>query len=160
MVTARDLVVTTSEADLFASHGAALTRFATSLVGYSDAEDVVADALASLIESGILAKADNPRALAYRAVLARSNSLHRSAFRRRRRERRFATRIARFDPELQPEVIDAVLRLSPQQRGAVFLTYWEDLSPDQVGQLLGISPGTVKSHLARARSRLREVLDE
>ncbi|MGB8361437.1 MAG: sigma-70 family RNA polymerase sigma factor, partial [Acidimicrobiia bacterium] len=76
------------------------------------------------------------------------------------REQHFAARIARFDPELRPEVIAAVLKLSPQQRAMVTLTYWEDLSPDQIGELLEISPGTVKSHLARARSRLREVLDE
>lgn len=153
-------MVVTSEGDLFAKHGAALTRFATSLVGPSDAEDVVADALTSLIASGSMAGAEHPRALAYQAVLARSNSLHRSGFRRRRREQRFAVRIAHFDPELRPEVISAVLDLSPQQRATVFLTYWEDLSPDQIGELLGIRPGTVKSHLARARSRLREVLDE
>jgi RNA polymerase sigma factor (sigma-70 family) len=56
------------------------------------------------------------------------------------------------------EVLDAVVRLSVQQRAAVFLTYWEDLSPDVVAERMGVSPGTVKRHLARARKRLGELL--
>jgi RNA polymerase sigma-70 factor (ECF subfamily) len=56
------------------------------------------------------------------------------------------------------EVLQAVERLSIQQRSAVFLTYWEDLSPEVVAQRMGISTGAVKRHLARARKRLGEML--
>ena len=56
------------------------------------------------------------------------------------------------------EVLDAVARLSVQQRAAVFLTYWEDLTPDAVAQRMGVSAGTVKRHLARARKRLGDLL--
>jgi RNA polymerase sigma factor (sigma-70 family) len=55
-------------------------------------------------------------------------------------------------------VLDAVARLSVQQRAAVFLTYWEDLRPDAVAERMGVSPGTVKRHLDRARKRLGELL--
>jgi RNA polymerase sigma-70 factor (ECF subfamily) len=141
-------------------HGAALIRFATSLVGPSDAADVVQTAMASLIGTGALAEADNQRALMYRAVLNQARSLQRSAMRRRRREQRFADQIVASDPAIRPEVAAAVAGLSAQQRACVFLTYWEDLSPVQVAEHLDIAEGTVKAHLARARSRLREVLDE
>jgi RNA polymerase sigma-70 factor (ECF subfamily) len=47
-----------------------------------------------------------------------------------------------------------------QQRASVVLTYWEDLSPADVAIRLGISEGSVKRHLARARARLKELLDE
>jgi RNA polymerase sigma-70 factor (ECF subfamily) len=58
------------------------------------------------------------------------------------------------------DVLAAVDKLSVQQRASVVLTYWEDLTPAEVGSRLGISEGSVKRHLARARARLKELLDE
>ncbi len=61
--------------------------------------------------------------------------------------------------EIDPDVAMAVMAvLSPQQRAAVFLTYWEDLDVRSVAELLGVSEGSVRKQLGRARSRLREVL--
>lgn len=138
----------------------ALTRYATALVGPSDAADVVSDTMVSLLKSGKLEKADNPTALMYRAVLNKAQSHHRSVYRRRAREREFAETVIMSDPGLRPDVVDAVVRLSPQQRACVYLTYWEDLAPADVAQRLAIGEGTVKRYLARARAKLREVLDE
>ena len=149
-----------SEAGLYASYRTDLIRFATALVGPSDAADVVSDAMLSLLKSGQIPRADHPRALMYRAVLAKANSMHRSAFRRRARERSFAQRVIIEDPELRPDVVEAVIRLSPQQRACVYLTYWEDLAPSDVADRLDIGEGTVKRYLARARAKLREVLDD
>lgn len=149
-----------SEAGLYAEHRGELVRFANSLVGPSDAADVVSDAMVALIRSDTLASAENPRGLMYRAVLNTAKSMQRSSFRRRRRERRFAEEMVVEAPELRPDVVDAVVGLSIQQRACVFLTYWEDLSPRQVSDRLGVSEGTVKKYLARARARLREVLHE
>jgi DNA-directed RNA polymerase specialized sigma24 family protein len=59
----------------------------------------------------------------------------------------------------RPEVRQAVARLSMRQRAVVVLTYWADLAPPAVAERLGISEGSVRRHLARARARLREVLD-
>ena len=50
-------------------------------------------------------------------------------------------------------------QLSPRQQATVLLTYWDDLAPRDVAQRLGISEGSVRRHLARARARLRRVLD-
>ncbi len=83
-----------------------------------------------------------------------------SVFRRRVREQRFAQRVTIEDPELHPEVVTAVVALSPQQRACVYLTYWEDLALNDVAERLGIGEGTVKRYLARARARLREVLND
>ncbi len=147
-------------AELYRVHAIELTRFATALVGPSDAPDVVEDAVLSLLGSGRLAEADNPRALLYRVVLAKARSRQRSGFRRRARERRVAERLVEFAPEIDPEVLDAVVRLSPQQRACVFLMYWEDMSVAQVADRLGIGEGTVKRYLARAKSQLKEVLGD
>jgi RNA polymerase sigma-70 factor (ECF subfamily) len=47
-------------------------------------------------------------------------------------------------------------RLSPVQRAAVTLYYWEDHSVEEVAAMLGIPENTVKTHLSRARAELRE----
>ncbi|MEZ5410241.1 MAG: sigma-70 family RNA polymerase sigma factor [Acidimicrobiales bacterium] len=60
--------------------------------------------------------------------------------------------------DISPEVAATVAALSPQQRAVIFLTYWEDLDVRAVADLLDVSEGTVRRHLARARSKLREVL--
>ncbi|MDJ0925551.1 MAG: RNA polymerase sigma factor [Acidimicrobiia bacterium] len=145
---------------LYEAYRTELIRFATALAGPDDAPDVLSDAVESLLRSGQLVEAEYPLALLYRAVLAKANSMHRSVFRRRAREQRFAQSVVIEDPELRPDVVAAVVRLSPQKRACVYLTYWEDLAPDAVAERLGIGEGTVKKYLARARAQLREVLDE
>lgn len=145
--------------DLYARYGDDLTRFATGLVGPSDAADVVSDAMVRFWRSRALLDADNPRALLYRGVLVSARSFQRSMFRRRARERATAQRLVSHNPEIRPDVVAAVLGLSPRQRACVFLAYWEDLGMEHIAELLDITPGSVKQHLNRARKNLEEVLD-
>jgi RNA polymerase sigma factor (sigma-70 family) len=49
--------------------------------------------------------------------------------------------------------------LGVRQRAVIVLTYWADLEPAAIADWLGVSEGSVRSHLARARANLREVLD-
>ena len=150
----------TAEAELYEIHRAALIRFATAVAGPDDAADIVSDAMLSLLNDGGLRVARNPVALMHRAVLSKARSMQRSGFRRRARERRFAERWIEEQPTIRPDVVSAVVSLSPRQRACVYLTYWADMSPKSVAEHLDISEGTVKKYLARARSNIREVLDE
>ena len=52
----------------------------------------------------------------------------------------------------------AVAQLSPPQKSAVLLFYREDKSCQEIGLVLGIPAVTVKSHLHRARAKLRQLL--
>jgi RNA polymerase sigma-70 factor (sigma-E family) len=63
-------------------------------------------------------------------------------------------------PETRMVVLDALATLRPRARAVVVLRYWEDLSVEQVAEVLGCSPGNVKSHTARALVKLRAVLGE
>lgn len=56
------------------------------------------------------------------------------------------------------EVAEAVLALPPNQRAAVHLFYYEGYSTDEIAGILGQRPGTVRSHLSRARQALRQSL--
>jgi RNA polymerase sigma-70 factor (sigma-E family) len=57
-------------------------------------------------------------------------------------------------------VVRALARLPVAQRRVVVLRHLLDLTEPEVARELGISVGTVKSHNARALSRLREILSE
>lgn len=55
-------------------------------------------------------------------------------------------------------MLNALGTLPAKSRAVVVLRYWADLSVDQVADLLGCSPGNVKSQSARALSKLRAAL--
>jgi RNA polymerase sigma-70 factor (sigma-E family) len=64
------------------------------------------------------------------------------------------------EPELRLMVLDALATLPVKARAVVVLRYWEDLSIEQVADLLGCSPGNVKSQSARSLDKLRAVLGD
>jgi RNA polymerase sigma-70 factor (ECF subfamily) len=59
---------------------------------------------------------------------------------------------------LRDLIWDAVDQLSPPQKSAVLLFYREEKSCHEIGLVLGIPAVTVKSHLHRAREKLRQML--
>lgn len=63
-------------------------------------------------------------------------------------------------PETRIVVLDALATLPPRSRAVVVLRYWADLSVDQAADVLGCSPGNVKSLSARALDKLRAVLGD
>jgi RNA polymerase sigma-70 factor (ECF subfamily) len=158
----RTVMVAGSEVDaeVYAQHAVALVRFATGLVGPNDAADVVAEAVMRVMASPVWHDARNRRALLYQAVVFEAKAWRRTETRRRAREARSVPNGGEVvdAPEFAPEVREAVEALSQQQRAVVFLTYWEDLEPAASAELLGVSEGTVRKQLARARKRLRRVL--
>jgi len=145
---------------VYRSYSEELTRYATGLVGPFDAPDVVTDACLKAFETRSWPDVVDRRAYLFRTVLNVANDHHRRTLSRRLREMKVASRDEQPDPtgSIDIEVLDAVARLSVQQRAAVFLTYWEDLSPEVVAARMGVSTGTVKRHLARARNRLGKLL--
>ena len=139
-------------------HADELTRYATVLVGPADAPDVVTDAVLAAFRTPGWRDVANPRAYLFRAVLHRAQSVRRSDARRTNRERRAALVEPVRDREPSVDAHRALSALSPQQRAVVFLTYWEDMTPAQIAELLDVGEGSVRKQLARARETLRSVL--
>ena len=154
-------MATADDVETYRRHAAELVRYATVLVGPDDAPDVVTDAVLAAFASRSWREVDNRRAYLYRAVLHHSASHHRSSRRRQLREERAAAlgTIPPDQPGISTDAHRALAALSEQQRAVVFLTYWQDLAPAQVADLLGVSDGTVRKQLARARDQLRRILD-
>ena len=58
------------------------------------------------------------------------------------------------------DLASAIKRLPVRQRTAIALFYLRDLPIPQIAQVMQISEGTVKAHLAQARAALRQMLEE
>ena len=61
---------------------------------------------------------------------------------------------------LRTVIWSAVEELSPPQRATVLLFYRHEMSCQDISTVIGLPLATVKSHLHRARSRLREMLSD
>jgi RNA polymerase sigma-70 factor (ECF subfamily) len=71
-----------------------------------------------------------------------------------------ADRVANTDAarRLKKTIWESVDQLTPPQRASVLLFYREALSCQEIGEVLDMPAATVKSHLHRARGRLKEML--
>lgn len=58
------------------------------------------------------------------------------------------------------EVIAALAGLPDRRREAIVLRYWLDLPEREIAAVMGVSPGTVKSHVSRGMAALTRVLKE
>ena len=89
-----------------------------------------------------------------------------NAERSRRRQDRLVTRIATLDPprpagdQTSPDLSTALELLRPQDAELLRLWAWEDLSPPEIAQVLGISVNAATIRLHRARERLRMQLEQ
>lgn len=102
------------------------------MVGPDDAPDVVTNARLRVFGSPRWSSVTNPRAYLYRAVANTARNWSRSAARRRRREQFIAGPVHMSDPLPRPDVRAAIESLSARQRAVVYLTYWDDLAPEEV----------------------------
>ncbi|MBU0717972.1 MAG: sigma-70 family RNA polymerase sigma factor [Planctomycetes bacterium] len=62
--------------------------------------------------------------------------------------------------QLKEAVWQAVDQLTPPQRAAILLFYRQELCCHEIARILEVPVATVKSHLHRARTRLRKTLEQ
>jgi RNA polymerase sigma-70 factor (ECF subfamily) len=99
-------------------------------------------------------------------ALGRSIDWKRVILRRLKRTARLEESTAQVDPDIQGVRFDsedralhrALGRLSHQQRAALLLREWEELSFHEIAVLLGCAESTARVHHARARQHMRTVL--
>lgn len=150
--------------DLYQAHAQDALRLAYLLTGdRALAEDLVQDAFVKVM--GRFHDLRNRDSFWWylRRTIVNLSSSH---FRRRRVERAW---LERHRPEeVAPAGADlgerdrmrrALMTLRPEQRAAVVLRYFEDLSEAQTAELLRIPVGTVKSSVSRGIERLRSELE-
>lgn len=120
------------------------------------ARDIVQDAFAEALRKREMFRGEGPlEGWIWRIAL-------RLAFARRRAEP--ALPLAEVvesslpQPDADPELAAAVMKLPPRRRLVVFLRYFGDLSYAQIAEVCGISEGTVAATLAQAHDELNATL--
>ena len=151
-------------AALFAGQFGAMARLAT-LLGADDPEDVAQEAFVRLHRrTGTLR--DPHASLAYLRTtvvnLSRSRLRHLQVVRRHDAQppsdadSAEAHAVRREDAR---ELVAALGHLSARHREALVLRYWLDLNEAEMSDAMGISRGTVKSHVSRALDALGLLLE-
>ncbi|MGH2682547.1 MAG: RNA polymerase sigma factor [Actinomycetota bacterium] len=146
---------------LYQQHAAEAGRLAYLLTGDSElARDLVQEAFLRMF--GRFHDLRKPEAFHWYLKKTIVN-LVRSHFRRKQVERAYVERTRSASP-VEPDVDarrdmwTALLRLSAQQRAALVLRFYEDLTEARTAEVLDCPVGTVKSLVSRGLARLREDL--
>jgi RNA polymerase sigma factor (sigma-70 family) len=153
--------------DLFFGQFAAMTRLAA-MLGADDPEDVAQEAFVRLHRRARTLR-DPHAAVGYlRSTVV---NLTRSRLRHLAVVRRHATRQATapnhvasaehdvVTRESHHELVAALRHLSPRHREALVLRYWLDLTEAEMAEAMGVSRGTVKSHVSRGLDALAAELE-
>jgi RNA polymerase sigma-70 factor (ECF subfamily) len=141
-----------------------MSRLARRLAPGHDPDDVVQDALTRAWQKRRQFEADRGTPTVWLlAILAdQARSARRSRVRRLQVVDETADLPDRAAPHADPDVdLDrAIAMLGERQQLAVHLHYFIGLPVDETAQAMGVSPGTVKSTLFDARTRLRVLLGD
>jgi RNA polymerase sigma-70 factor (sigma-E family) len=140
---------------LYALEAGRMLRLAYLMLGsHAVAEEAVQDAFAKVFEKWD--RIDVPGAYLRTCVV---NNCRRSM--RRTHMERDRMRLEQETPTPESEYLhDALAKLSPKQRAAIVLRYFDDRSEADIAEMLRVRPGTVKSLLSRGLGELREVLPQ
>jgi RNA polymerase sigma-70 factor, ECF subfamily len=148
-------------------HGPHVFRLARRILGSGpDAEDMVQEVFLEVFQFRQKKAVDN-----WAGLLCRM-AIHRALDRlRRRRKMDPLNMIEVSDPgdapldkavagELAERLRNAIARLPDRQAAVFSLRYFDDLSYEQIAEILGIEPSAVGSALHKARVKLQFLLDE
>jgi RNA polymerase sigma-70 factor (ECF subfamily) len=151
---------------VFTRHFAAVHRYAQRRVGVDAADEIAAETFLQAFDNRRRFDVSQPSARPW--LLGIATNLMR---RRWRDEKRQLTAYARTleaaaaETAAAPHVHDvgrdlaaALASLTGDDRDALLLYVWADLSYQEIGDALAVPVGTVRSRISRARRRLRERL--
>ena len=151
---------------LFRANATALLRLAVILTGdRALAEELVQEAFVRLHRAGRRPATGAERAYLRRTVINLSHGHHRHLRVVRRHTTEADADALAADVDVlrrddQRLVAEAVRRLPERQRDCIVLRFYEDLTDSEIAEALGISPGSVKTHLHRAPTTLADRLEE
>jgi RNA polymerase sigma-70 factor (ECF subfamily) len=153
---------------LFARHNVRVFRFVLRFVGdKSAAEDLVSDVFLDVWRQAPRFEVRS-QVSTWLLAIARNKAL--SALRRRSTEELDEDAAAAVeDPQDNPEVtlqsrqkaeilLNCLTQLSPAHREAIDLVYYHEKSINEVAEIIGVPPNTVKTRMYYARKRIAELM--
>lgn len=125
-----------------------------------DAKDICQEVLLKLLaDARTFPDRGQERAWVVRVAINQCKNWKKSAWFRRRAPLEEGLHLSVEAPE--PEdgtLLERVNRLPLKYRQVIYLRYYEDYEVQEIAALLGQSPALVSTHLARARTKLRQQL--
>ena len=125
---------------------------------HAAAEDVVQDAFLRLRRR--LEAIEHPTAYLRTAIVNGCRDRARSAGRADAGWRRLRVVTEVTSTDKPSELLDAVGHLPYKQRAVLVLRYWADLREEEIAEIVGVRPATVRSITSRALDRLRKELPD
>lgn len=153
--------MTDGEAEFAAFFSAAWPRLFRATYAVAGSRQLTEDALQSAFAKAWalwprVSAADDQLAYVRRMAINEALGRHRRASSRRESVVALVPETASLsDPSAGDDTWTAVLALPPRQRAVVVLRYYEDLSEQEIADMLGCRPGTVKSQASAALATLR-----
>jgi RNA polymerase sigma factor (sigma-70 family) len=125
---------------------------------HAASEDVVQDAFVRL--RGRLETIEHRTAYLRTAIVNGCRDRARSAGRADAGWRRLRVVTEVSSTDKPSELLDAVGHLPYKQRAVLVLRYWADLREEEIAEIVGVRPATVRSITSRALDRLRKELPD
>lgn len=147
--------------DAIRRHGTAVYRLACACMhNRHDADDVFQDVFLRYAEKAPAFNDDEHcRAWLLRVTINRCRSLYRSSWWRRMIPLERAGTLSTSPPD-DPALEQALDRLPVRYRTVLHLSCFEGMDAQEIAELLGVKPVSVRSQLSRARALLETLLKE
>lgn len=151
--------------EIIRTHSAMVYRLAYARCGnHADAEDVYQEVFFRFFRSNPqIESEEHLRAWLIRTTVHTSLNLLKSAWRRyfRSMPEHYDAPTGGIEENPQLENLRSALKKLPEkQRVVIHLYYYEGLSTEEIAQVLGEKPSTVRSHMKRGREKLKSLLTE
>lgn len=145
---------------LLSLYGSSVLRLAYAyLHSMEDAEEILQETWIRYMQTAPeLAGPEHEKAWLLR--VAANLSKNRLAYNRVRRTDELSEALAAEQREDLSFVWEAVKSLPPKYRGPIHLFYYEGLTTEEIADILHEKSSTVRSHLARGREKLKQILKE
>ena len=162
---ARSAVEPSAFAILYERHQIAVRRYVTRRVGSEAGDDLASEVFVRAFRGRDRCRAEQASVLPW--LLGVANHViadhRRTEHRRLKALQRLAASapqlIEQEDPTLSASLVRELRRLSGEDRDALLLVVWGELSYEEAATALGVPIGTVSSRIARARRALAGAVD-
>ena len=149
--------------ELIPHYGEKLLRYATSILySHSDAEDVVQDVFISYMQNSKRFEISNVSAWLYKVTY--NHCLNKLKGTKRRKlvffeDVKQEPAVYMEDNLSMPEIMDALKKLTPQERALLYGRTMNGQSYDELSQILGSSPAALRKQYERVKKKAAKYLD-
>lgn len=144
--------------EIYNKHADMVMRICSlNLKNQQDAQDVLQDVFLKLFTSGKhFDSTEHEKAWLIRVAINKCKDYKKSFWKRNIKSIEYVD--IPFESQMESDVIDAVLSLSPKYKNIIFLFYYQGYAVPEIAKILEQKESTIYSNLHRARKELKKKL--